>query len=415
MTRILVLSNLYPPHAMGGYEWSCHDVMQRLSARGHEVTVLTTTTRLGDVAEDELCPAIRVHRSLEWYWDDHELLDPPPLKRLMIERRNHRRVRALLDELRPDVVSVWNMGALSLALLRTVAERSIPMVYAVCDEWPVYGPQLDAWCRMFAHRPRLARLCEAIVGIPCRTGDLGSTGAFCFVSAHTRDACVRMSSFRFPCNTVVHSGIDLRDFPVVERRHGDWRGRLLYVGRLDPRKGVLTAVEALAHLPDSYTLEMVGRGDAERAVRRRAQELALSDRIAISSLDRSELAEVYRRADAFLFTSEWEEPFGLTPIEAMACGVPVIGTGTGGSAEFLLDGITCLRYTPGDAEGLARRVQQLAGDESLRARLVDSGQRVASALTTDRLADTFEEWHVSAANGYPDGPPDDHPLWAAVQ
>ena len=57
---------------------------------------------------------------------------------------------------------------------------------------------------------------------------------------------------------------------------------------------------------------------------------------------REELPAAYRAADVFVFPSTWSEPFGLVPIEAMACGVPVVGSGTGGSGEFLIDGATAL-------------------------------------------------------------------------
>lgn len=411
MTRILVVTNLYPPHALGGYEWSCFDVMQRLSARGHDVTVATTTTRLPGVAggADETG---RVHRTLEWYWADHVLVSPSPLARLGIERRNRHRLDSLLASVLPEVVSVWNMGAMSQGLLRLVADAGVPMVYAVCDEWPVYGRHLDAWGRMFGPRPRLARIAERALGVPCVPTDLGQSGAWCFVSEHTRTACLAGSPFSFPVSTVVHSGIDLTHFPISDEAEDEdgFRWQLLYVGRLDERKGVLTAVDALAALPDQAVLRFVGRGDAEAAIRARADALGVTDRVTITAIDRSMVADAYRQADVFLFTSEWDEPFGLTPLEAMACGTPVVGTGTGGSDGFLLDGVNCLRYPPGDARSLAAAVRRLAGSADLRARLRRGGRRIAAELTTDRLADTLEAWHVAAAVGFSDGAPPDRPL-----
>lgn len=409
MTRILTLTNLYPPHAYGGYEMSCEDVMRRLEGRGHDVTVLTTTTRVPGVADPPSEPA-SVRRSLEWYWDDHQLRSPRPSRRLAMERRNQHRLRSVLDEVRPEVVSVWNVGAMSLGLLQTIAAREIPMVYAVCDEWPVYGPHLDAWGRLFTNRPRLGWLVELFARIPCRLTDLGPTGAFCFVSEHTRAACRRGSAFSFPLSTVVHSGIEPTEFAAGPANERSWQGRLLYVGRLDERKGVLTAVDALAALAEHVTLRFVGRGDAESAIRERAAARGVLHRIRIEALPRAELAPVYREADALLFTSEWEEPFGLTPIEAMACGTPVIGTATGGSASFLIDGVTCLRYPPGDAVALADRVRRLARDPALRRRLTTDGGALAAELTVDRLADTFASWHEAAAAGYPAGPPPDREL-----
>ncbi len=409
MTRILTITNLYPPHAYGGYEMSCDDVMRRLEGRGHGVTVLTTTSRVPGVVDppDE---ATRVRRELEWYWEDHQLRSPHPMRRLAMERRNQRRLHEVLSEVRPEVVSVWNVGAMSLGLLHTVAAHKIPMVYAVCDEWPVYGPHLDAWGRLFSGRPRLGRLVELVARVPCRPIDLGPTGAFCFVSEHTRAACRRASPFSFPLSTVVHSGIEPSEFSARPADERPWGGKLLYVGRLDERKGVLTAVDALSELPEDASLRFVGRGDAEPAIRERAVQRGVLHRIEIGALPRAELAPVYRSADALLFTSEWDEPFGLTPLEAMACGTPVIGTATGGSASFLVDGVTCLRYPPGDAAALADRVRRMAGDPALRRELTAHGSELAVELTVDHLADTFASWHEAAAAGYPAGPPPDREL-----
>jgi glycogen(starch) synthase len=389
--------------------------MRRLAERGHDVAVLTTTTRFPGVSEMEM--PFTVERVLEWYWDDHVLASPRPLARLAMERRNHRRLRGALRAHRPEVVSVWNTGAMSHGLLRSVSDAGLPIVYAVCDEWPVYGRSLDAWGRMFELRPRLARLAERLLRIPCEPVDLGPTGAWCFVSEHTRAACRATSPFSFPISGIVHSGIDASDFPVSDAALGDdgrhrdaFDWRLLYVGRLDERKGVLTAVEALSHLPAEATITFVGRGPAADAIGRRAAALGLADRVEVTAVDRSELADVYRSASAFLFTSEWDEPFGLTPIEAMACGTPVVATATGGSGEFLRHEVNCLRYPPGDVGALAGSLQRLAADRGLRQKLVSGGRALAAAVTTDQLADTFERWHVDAAAGFPQGPPPDHVL-----
>jgi len=108
--RILALSNMYPPHHIGGYELSCRDVMDRLRARGHEITVLTTDMRISGVADppDERAGGIR--RELRFYWEDHRLVSPSLRRRLMIERSNQTALRSALEEANPDVVSVWNMG-----------------------------------------------------------------------------------------------------------------------------------------------------------------------------------------------------------------------------------------------------------------------------------------------------------------
>lgn len=412
--RVLAITNMYPPHHYGGYELSCQDVMRRFAARGHEVTVLTTTiTRTGvPTPADERADGIR--RDLRMYWADHALLDPPLRQRVRIERGNRARLAEAIDAARPDVVSVWNMGAMSLGLLGAVARRGIPMVLVVCDDWLAYGPHLDAWSRIWLPRARrpLGRAVAVLTGLPTRLPDLGALGPCCFVSETTRQRALASTPWTFPCTAVVYSGIDTDDFPVAGADEPvaprAWRGRLLYVGRIDARKGIDTVIGALPHLPGA-TLLVLGAGDDDvlADLRSMVDRLALQGRVTFESLARNRLAAAYRTADAVMFPSTWEEPFGLVPLEAMACDTPVVATGRGGSGEFLADGVNCLTYPAGDEVALAAAVQRLAGDAGLRASLAGGGRTTAAALTADRLAGVLEEWHAAAAARFRDGVPAD--------
>jgi glycogen(starch) synthase len=399
---------MYPPHHLGGYELSCWDVMRRFEARGHQVQVLTTDMRVDGVSatDDE-----RVHRTLRFYWEDHELLSPPIWRRLAIERHNQRQLRSLLDSYRPDVVSVWNMGAMSLGLLTTLEERGVPLVLAVCDDWLSYGPRLDAWMRLFPHRPAAARAVAAATRAPTRLPRLAGA-AFCFVSDFTRRYALKNAwpGLSMEIATVVYSGIDRTDFPPMKPNVGEWGWRLLYVGRIDDRKGIETLIRALPALPEA-SLEIVGRGGPEyvAALRDLVARLGVGDRVEFGVADRSDLRKKYAAADAFVFPSEWDEPFGLVPVEAMSCGTPVIATGVGGSAEFLRDGDNCLRFPPGDEAAVASAVRTLAASPDLRARLVTGGAATADDLDVDRLADVFEAWHEAAITRFVDGRPPDRP------
>ena len=410
--RILVLSNMYPPHHLGGYELSCRDVMDRLRARGHQITVLTTTMRVDGVTDPPDERAQGVRRDLTFYWDDHRLVSPSLRRRLAIERANQKALRSALTDARPDVVSVWNMGAMSLGLLTTLVEDDVPMVLAVCDDWLVYGPLLDAWARLFRGRKRLARVARSWFGVPTALPNIADAGGFCFVTDFVRRRAREKAHVDPPNSTVVYSGIDRVDFPPSVPEPRSWSGRLLYVGRIDDRKGLDVAIEALAKLPGTARLDILGRGDAAYRARLEtlARTLGVSDRVRFDVVPRSALRENYRTADVLLFPVLWEEPFGLVPIEALACATPVIATGTGGSAEFLSDGFNCILTPPGDASALAEAVERLSADEGLRAHLVENGLRLAGEFTTDRLADVFEEWHIASAERFARGRPADRPL-----
>lgn len=408
VTRVLVLSNMYPPHHYGGYELSCRDVMDRLVERGHSTAVLTTTMRVPGVADDAGEDERGIWRRLRFAWDDHVLQSPPLLRRAAAERHNQRALIDALERFEPDVVSVWNMGAMSLGLLETLARRDVPVVLNVCDDWLIYGPDLDPWARLFRRRPRLVgRLAEVMARVPARLPDLSAATAL-FVSEFTRDRSIAHAAVQMGRSTVVWSGIDERDFPV-EPPHPPraWDWRLLGVGRIDERKGIEVAVRALALLPPEASLRWLGQGEQaeqERLVRI-ANELGVADRITWGAAPRHELRDAYHRADVVVFPSTWGEPFGLVPVEAMACGTAVIGTGVGGSGEFLLDGTSAVLVPPGDPTALARAVRRLAADGTLRASVIAGGTKVATELTIDRLADTVEAWHVAAAEGFPNGEP----------
>jgi D-inositol-3-phosphate glycosyltransferase len=172
----------------------------------------------------------------------------------------------------------------------------------------------------------------------------------------------------------------------------------LYVGRIHPTKGPDTAIRALAGCPPEATLRLQGRGDDAYIAELKAlvSELGLDGRVSFAASARGELAPVYREADVLLFPSAWGEPFGLVPIEAMACATPVVATRDGGSAEYLRAEENCLAFEPGDADGLVGALHRLSFDEELRHRLVDRGLQTASTFTIDRFASDLELFHQQA-------------------
>jgi glycogen(starch) synthase len=411
VTRVLVLGLRYPPHHTGGYEVACRDVAEGLADRGHAVTVLTSDLREPGVVDPpgEARARVPVRRTLSAWFRDDLLYAPGPLERWRMERASQAALRGALDDVRPEVVFVWQMGALSLGLLDTIARRRIPVVVAVYDDWLSYAPELDAWSRPFRRLPRpLAALAGRLLGLATVAPDVGALGDLCFISEVTRHRAETLAEVSLPHAAIVYCGIDGRLFTPgsVDSALEPWRGRLLYAGRYDPRKGIETAIRSMAELPDA-TLEVQGTGDPGERDRLAAiaRDLGVGDRVRFGAVTRAELVDRYRQADAVVFPSEWEEPFGLVPLEAMACGTPVVATGVGGSGEFLLDGVNCVRFRAGDPGDLAAAVRRLAADAELRTDLVRVGAATAAAFDVERLTDCFAAWLAGAAAGHPNGRP----------
>lgn len=400
--RILVLTNQYPPHSIGGYAQSCHSIIERLAARGHSAYVLTSDAVLPGVAVDHDEESRGVHRDLHM-WFRHlgraEPAIPRPgmLNRLRYERHNQDVMRETLRTWRPDVVSVWEMGAMSLSTLTLVERTGIPMVLTVHDYWPEFAPAWDPWLRFFDRRP-WARRMAAPLGLLTSGPEL-SKAMVNVVSRSLQEKLATESRWPFNEAEIIPFGIDPKLFPVVEPEARDWGWNLLYVGRLDWAKGLRTLALAMRHLPASADLDVVGKGDPALPgmMRQLVGGSGPQERIRFSSCPPSELAARYREADVLVFPSEWDEPFGLVPLEAMACGVPVVATGTGGSGEYLRDGENCLLFPPGDPEALAKAIQQLASDAGLRNKIRGGGRRTAASYSLERSADALERLHLTAA------------------
>lgn len=397
--KVLVLTNLYPPHAVGGYELSCHDTVERWREAGHEVRVLTTTTTFHDPATDP--PESDVRRVLEWYWDNHHIVRPEPRERYRIERSNQRHLNAVIADFAPDVVSVWAMGGMSVGLLTTCVERALPVVVVIEDDWLVYAEHVDAWTAAWGRRPKpLAGLARRLTGLPTAVPTLPPTATVAFASDYLRQRAEAEATIRFGSSQVVPLGTDPADFPP--RRPGEraWQGRLLMVGRVEPRKGFDIAVRALVDLPEEVTLRIIGTGDGQHRTElvAMARELGVADRIGFDGfVERRDLAAVYAESDALLFLSRWDEPFGLVPLEAMTQAVPVVAIRRGGAAEFLTDNLNCLEVPVDDPAAVASAVRSLASDDGLRRRLVNAGLTTSAAYRVDRFANELEALHVAAA------------------
>jgi glycogen synthase len=274
------------------------------------------------------------------------------------------------------------MGGMTLGLVERVRVAGVPAVGVVGDEWLVWGPKVDAWQRLCRRLRAAAPLAGRLARLPTAV-DFGHAAIWLFNSDEVRSRSLAAGPLADA--RVEHPGIDDTLFRPAPAHEG-WNGRLLYLGRMDERKGVHVAVEALAHLPDA-TLKVQGRGDPAYVERleRRAAELGVRHRVEFTSEPRERLPELYAEADAVLFPVQWDEPWGLVPLEAMAVGRPVIATGTGGSAEYLRHEHNCLIYEPRhDAAELARAVERLAHNAALRERLRDGGLSTAPLFTERR-------------------------------
>ncbi|MEH1058744.1 glycosyltransferase [Micromonospora sp. CPCC 206171] len=174
---------------------------------------------------------------------------------------------------------------------------------------------------------------------------------------------------------LVPSGVNEEMFrpegPVAPRDPA--RPRILTVGRMVERKGFQDVIRALPAVPEAECV-VVGGPAAEllpadsfaRRLGALAESCGVADRVKlVGAVPREEMGAWYRSADV-LVAAPWYEPFGLTPLEGMACGVPVIGTNVGGIADTVVDGLTGDLVPPRDPRALGAAIRRLLADRVRR-------------------------------------------------
>lgn len=195
---------------------------------------------------------------------------------------------------------------------------------------------------------------------------------------------------RFCADTsLIRPMMDLRAEDVIERqeqrRAAPWR--LLFVGRVERRKGVddlLEAAPLLARGGLDFRLDVVGGAPASAMqdggelsrLQRKAAELGISDRVTFHGMvsEAARLSQFYRQADLFVFPTHWEG-FARVLYEAMANGLPVLTTFVGGIPSVIRDGENGVRIEVQDPGDIAAKVSAVLADPELRERLAAGGTR----------------------------------------
>ncbi|MCU7727530.1 glycosyltransferase [Actinoplanes sp. KI2] len=195
---------------------------------------------------------------------------------------------------------------------------------------------------------------------------------------------------------LVPSGVNTAAFrpdgPAVPRRAG--YHRILTVARLVERKGVEDLIRALPRVPAAELVVVGGPPGGElaadpyaRRLSALASDCAVGDRVRlVGAVPAHEMPAWYRSAD-LLAATPWYEPFGLTVLEAMACGVPVVASAVGGLVDTVVDGVTGELVAARDPAGLARTLHRLLHDETRRLSYGAAAQdRAAEAYSWPRIA-----------------------------
>ena len=403
--KILFITNYYPPFEVGGYEQLCRDVVERILARGHDVQVLTSDHGVGSQPDND--PPY-VYRDLRLHIRYNDRLGIPMQflwRRPRAAAHNLRCLRASMDRFAPDVVFFWNLQGLPRSIALEAESLSGPgTAYwlagyspAEPDEYAIYWSQPAL---KDARTPIKSLMAPYALTVLRREGNP--------VRPEMRHVAVvseymlrkGIADGTLPKHAwVIYNGVEIERFfrPVSNERNETLS--LLQAGRVSADKGVHLAVQAIGYLARvrgirNVKLCIAGSGPAEylAELQKSVAHDDIEDQVSfLGWLPRESMPDLLSRCQVLLLPTIHQEPFARVVLEAMAGGLAVIGTLTGGTGELLEEGITGLTFSPDDSGDLARQIERLALDPGLRRRIATEGQKmVCERFSLEHMVDEVE-------------------------
>jgi len=371
----------------GGVESHLLDLCGELARQGHEVFALVQTRR--DRPDHEVIEGIEVHRS--------RLMDPEWI------RREKLKLGLPADQVEPGILAEARRMYESF-----VTEHAIDVVHG--HNFHHFVPE---------HALALTELWEA--GMPniltvhevwseCICEDLLARARWDFIISfchHVADGILEQAP-HLDNMVVIPPGIDVDQRFTPDNNNPKWADRLalrdrpviMHPARMLPWKGVIYSVTAMSKIVREFPDAMLIISDTEdivdwirelggykQEILRAIDELGLRDNVLTQPFPYTELPWVYNYAEVVIYPTIGEEPFGLVPVEAMACAKPVVVTPSGGMVESVIDGETGFFVPKEDPDRLADQILALLRDAVLAERIGRNGRRRAvQVYSRDRMA-----------------------------
>lgn len=367
MTILHSLENYLP--AIGGMEVLVSGLAEWQVQAGHTVHVIATHQPEG-CADADLINGVRVHRI-----PARAALDTRDPVGLLMGRK---RFAALRESIQPDVTHLHLCGPSMILAFQTLDLAPSAVVATP------HCPLPDGEANPDDLNARLMRRADAVVGI----------------SEFMRGAARTYLGSQAPDTHLIYNGVP--SLPEVERPDGDQLS-VLTIGRAIREKGfdlVIRAFSAVAATHPDMRLRVAGGGPRLEELRELARDLAIDDRVEfLGWVSPRDIATVVAAADIFVAGSRWQEPLGLTAIEASRGGVPVIVTRVGGLAETTIDGETGFVVPSEDVPALAAALQKLVAQPDLRRSMGAAGQRfVKERFDFGRFVQAHEDLYRSVVS-----------------
>jgi glycosyltransferase involved in cell wall biosynthesis len=358
---------------LGGEARQMFELAAGVARRGGNVTIVVPEMpRLHDFAAEYAdCPNLRIELTPLIRFDTFAQSPKDVLKLLW-------KHRAPLLHLHTGDIAIPRMTLLGLEVVR--GPRVVATIHSAYPDMAVDGIRAKHWAFSASHR--IERI-------------------FC-PSRHGREAQLK---FGVPVSRVatVYNGVDVKRYASgnganARRALGlsEQTPLVVFSGRLHPQKRPLDTVDAFAKMASDFPeahLAMVGTGPLEEETRQRVAASGFADRIHLVG-HQTNVPDWLAAADAWIISSDAEN-FSLSVLEAMAAGLPIVGTLCSGNDEILAEGENALTAPVGDTDGLANGLRRLLSDRDLNTRLRAGARRTVERFSMGAMV----ERHIAAYAG----------------
>jgi glycosyltransferase involved in cell wall biosynthesis len=371
--RILVVTNLFPPQELGGYGRKMWEFAAGLRARGHEIRILTADQpelrKAPTPEEADLEPLVSRTLPLLGGWKGGAAVSLSDRAEIAVRARAIvARIEAALREFRPDAALLGNMDFLEHLAVETVLRAGLPVVHCLGNAKPGYA---------VGRQPRSPLYC--VGACSDWTGRILRDAGYEPARVETLYPGARVDRF----------------FRFFLPDPG--RLRICFASLVLPFKGAHVLVDALLRLHRAgvdFTAEIAG-DTPDPVFAGKLQEIirteGLGGKVGFTGfLDRAGLAALFGRSNVLVFPTSTPEPFGISHVEAMAAGLVVITSGTGGAAEIVRHGVDGLVFQAGRGDELARQLLSLVQDPALAVRLQRAGQSRAMTFAVEHSVRKIE-------------------------
>ena len=372
--KILVINNLYPPQELGGYGRVICDFANILKKRGHAIYVLTSDSPyLGEIEQNEA----DVDRNLilfgGWHNGVCKSIDNKE-QIIRIINKNHQKLQHVIRNISPDLCLLGNIDFLSHRIIQPLLENKIPVIHHIGNHNPGYSVQ-EAPQNDFYHLAAASKwVKEKIIQQGYRLGKI----------------------------SVVYPGALVNEFkmsvsPAVDKL------RIAYASIVLPYKGPHILINALKKLHDAgidFSCSLAGTTTDESFANKLKNFViaaGMEEKVHFTGfLQREELKNFFARHNVLVFPSIINEAFGISQVEAMAAGLMVVTSATGGACEIIEHGISGVIFKSEDDASLAQELLQLTQDINKWQRIAVAGQeRAMKYFDIEQSVDIMEETYRS--------------------